>query len=191
MAGLDPAIHVLGMPRRKDVDTRHKAGHDEHRGKFKAVAGPDITHIATLVQPIRSETRRRRIARVALAVLYIAFGGLHLAAADRFLPIMPGWVPFPREVVLFTGVCEIAGGLGLLFQRTRVLAGVMLALYAVAVYPANLHHAIANVHVPGLPSTWWYHAPRLAFQPVFVWWALWAGGVVGWPFAAAQKEGRT
>src|ERR1700754_1762737 len=27
MAGLDPAIHAL-RPRRKDVDARHKAGHD-------------------------------------------------------------------------------------------------------------------------------------------------------------------
>jgi hypothetical protein len=30
MAGLDPAIHVFDVRRRKqDVDARHKAGHDE------------------------------------------------------------------------------------------------------------------------------------------------------------------
>lgn len=131
---------------------------------------------------LQEETRARRAARIALAVLYIAFGCLHLAAADRFLPIMPSWVPFARDVVLFTGACEIAGGLGLLIPRLRWIAGLMLALYAVGVYPANVHHAMADVHVPGLPSSWWYHAPRLAFQPVFVWWALWAGGVVDWPF---------
>ena len=28
MAGLVPAIHVFG-PQKKDVDARHKAGHDE------------------------------------------------------------------------------------------------------------------------------------------------------------------
>jgi len=30
MAGLDPAIHVFAFPgfRKKDVDARHKAGHD-------------------------------------------------------------------------------------------------------------------------------------------------------------------
>ena len=137
-----------------------------------------------------AEPPARRIARVALAVLYVAFGLLHLAAADRFLPIMPPWVPFPREVVLLTGACEVAGGLALLVGRLRWIAGVMLALYAVGVYPANLHHAVNGVDVPGLPSTWWYHAPRLAFQPVFVWWALWAGGVVGWPFVS-RKEART
>jgi hypothetical protein len=29
MAGLDPAIHVWGLVSAKDVDARHKAGHDE------------------------------------------------------------------------------------------------------------------------------------------------------------------
>jgi hypothetical protein len=29
MAGLDPAIHVLLADMSKDVDARHKAGHDE------------------------------------------------------------------------------------------------------------------------------------------------------------------
>jgi hypothetical protein len=29
MAGLDPAIHVFDAPSNKDVDARHKAGHDD------------------------------------------------------------------------------------------------------------------------------------------------------------------
>jgi hypothetical protein len=29
MAGLDPAIHVFSRHTYKDVDARHKAGHDE------------------------------------------------------------------------------------------------------------------------------------------------------------------
>jgi hypothetical protein len=29
MAGLDPAIHAF-IAKRKDVDARHKAGHDDH-----------------------------------------------------------------------------------------------------------------------------------------------------------------
>ena len=124
-------------------------------------------------------------ARLLLVAVYVGFGVFHLLAADRFLPIMPAWVPAPRAVVLFTGACEVAGGAGLMVPRLRRLAGVMLALYAVAVFPANLHHALDGVRVPGLPSSWWYHAPRLAFQPVFVWWALYAGEVVGRPSTRA------
>ena len=70
------------------------------------------------------------------------------------------------------------GGLGLLLPRTRKAAAIGLALYAVGVYPANVYHALARKKVPPLPDSWWYHGPRLALQPVFVWWALFAGDVI-------------
>jgi hypothetical protein len=35
MAGLVPAIHVLLQAGKKDVDARHKAGHDELNGGDK------------------------------------------------------------------------------------------------------------------------------------------------------------
>lgn len=135
--------------------------------------------------PYRPRPRLRATLRWLLAAIYIAFGVVHLRSANGFLAIMPTWVPYPLEVVLFTGVCEILGGLGLLIPRLRWISGVMLALYAVCVYPANLHHAFGQVMVSSLPSSWWYHGPRLAFQPVFVWWALFAGGVINWPFRKA------
>ena len=105
---------------------------------------------------------------------------MHLAAPDSFLPIVPGWVPAPREVVLITGGCEIAGAIGLLTRHFRVWAGIALAAYAICVFPANLKHAFYGVQVAGLPSSWWYHGPRLAMQPVLVWWALWVSGAVRW-----------
>jgi uncharacterized membrane protein len=58
----------------------------------------------------------------------------------------------------------------------------MLALYAICVFPANVKHAFENVQLPQLPSSWWYHGPRLALQPVIVWWALYCGHVISWPF---------
>jgi len=132
--------------------------------------------------------RLRMSLRFVLAAVYVAFGALHLAAADGFTPIMPPGIPFPREVVLVTGVCEIAGGIGLLAPATRRWAGAMLALYAVCVWPANIYQAFWHVHVAHLPDSWWYHGPRLALQPVLIWWALFAGGVVDWPFRGASGE---
>jgi uncharacterized membrane protein len=123
-----------------------------------------------------------------MAALYIGFGLVHILRPDPFLPIMPDWVPQPRAVVILTGLCEIAGGIGLLIPRFRRLAGIMLALYAVCVFPANVKHAVENVDIPQLPHSWWYHAPRLAFQPVFVWWALFCAGVIDWPFRRRKTE---
>ncbi len=116
-----------------------------------------------------------------MAALYIGFGFVHVFSPAAFLPIMPDWVPAPRAVVVGTGICEILGGFGLLVPVTRWWAGVMLAVYAVCVYPANVKHAFGAVDIPQLPHSWWYHAPRLAFQPVFVWWALFCAGVIDWP----------
>ncbi|MGD0721765.1 MAG: hypothetical protein ABR970_12065 [Roseiarcus sp.] len=128
-----------------------------------------------------NDERVRRAMRWAMAILYGAAGALHLTSPGAFLPIVPDWVPAPRAVILLTGVCEIAGALALLTRRLRWSAGAMLALYAVCVFPANVKHALDHVVVPGLPSSWWYHGPRLALQPVLVWWALFCAGVVDWP----------
>jgi uncharacterized membrane protein len=130
--------------------------------------------------------RARTVLRWLLAAIYLAAGVGHLWAPDTFLLIVPGWVPAPRAVILVTGVCEIAGALVLLTQRWRFLAGIALALYAVAVFPANIKHALDHVSLPSIPDSWWYHAPRLAFQPVFVWWALFCAGVIDWPMRGRE-----
>lgn len=118
----------------------------------------------------------RLIACWIIGPVYAAFGVFHLMAVQSFLPIMPPWVPYPALVIQLTGLAEIAGGIGLLISPLRRWAGLGLALYAIGVFPANLHHAFGGVHVPGLPDSLWYHAPRLAMQPVLVALALWAGG---------------
>ena len=132
--------------------------------------------IATMTRPVRG----RPAARAVLAVLYLAAGTFHLATPEPFLLITPGWVPFPRQVILATGLCELAGAAGLLTARFRRAAGIGLALYAVCVYPANIKHAMGGL--PGVQLGLWYHVPRLLLQPVLVWWALFAGEVVAWPF---------
>ena len=128
----------------------------------------------------------RAILRLLLAAIYLAAGGLHLAAADKFLVIMPPVIPFPRAVVIFTGLCEAAGAIGLVLKPTRRLAGLMLAIYAFCVWPANIYQALWHVRAPPLPDSWWYHGPRLVFQPVLIWWALFAGGLLDWPFVKAD-----
>jgi uncharacterized membrane protein len=133
----------------------------------------------------------RPLLRALLVLLYVVAGVAHLTAPDGFLAIMPDFVPFSRQVVLLTGVAELAGAAGLLIPRLRWWAGVMLALYAVAVFPANIKHAFAGVTIAGVELNWWYHAPRLALQPVLVGCALYAGGVIDWPFrrhARAERD---
>jgi uncharacterized membrane protein len=95
-------------------------------------------------------------------------------------------VPFAPTVILFTGVAEIAGAVGLILPRLRRAAGIGLALYAVLVFPANIQHAIMDLGLADPDLGWAYHGPRLVFQPVIVWWALWVGEVIDWPFRRRQ-----
>ncbi len=120
--------------------------------------------------------------RLLLVIFYLGAGILHLVSPRGFLAITPDWVPFPHFIVAFTGVAEIAGAVGLLIPQLRKWAGIGLALYALCVWPANLNHAINGISLGGEALGWWYHGPRLAFQPVLIWLALWVGQVIDWPF---------
>jgi uncharacterized membrane protein len=124
----------------------------------------------------------RGFLRLLLAVFYLIAGIAHLRSPDGFIAITPSWVPYPAEVVAFTGIAEIAGAVGLMLPRFRYAAGIGLALYALCVWPANINHALSDIAIGGHDLSWWYHGPRLAFQPVFIWLALWVGGVTNWPF---------
>jgi uncharacterized membrane protein len=124
----------------------------------------------------------RRIVRAILALFYFAAGVMHLRSPSGFLQITPAWVPFPDAIIALTGICEIAGAVGLMIPRFRQAAGIGLAAYAVCVFPANINHAINDIAIGGTDLSWWYHGPRLLFQPVFVWLALWSGEVIDWPF---------
>lgn len=131
-----------------------------------------------------SPSRLRTLLRWLLALVYFVVGIVHLRTPEAFLPIMPDWVPFPQAVVLLTGGWELAGAVMLAWPNARAnwWGGIAMAVYAVAVFPANIKHAIDGVALGGKVLGWGYHVPRLAFQPVFVWWALWAGRVINWPF---------
>ena len=131
-------------------------------------------------------SRNRAVARWILIAAFLAAGALHLVVPRPFLGITPAWVPVAPIVVALTGVAELAGAVGLMIPRLRRAAGIGLALYAVCVFPANIQHAITDLTLAHPYLGWAYHGPRLLFQPVIVWWALWAGEVIEWPFRRRQ-----
>jgi uncharacterized membrane protein len=85
------------------------------------------------------------IVRILLAVVFVAMGTLHFvpgAARGMAAMVPPALrVVRPSVLVAFTGVCEILGGIGLLIPATRVPAALCLAVFLVAVFPANAYAA--------------------------------------------------
>jgi uncharacterized membrane protein len=123
----------------------------------------------------------RAFMRWIMAAFFAGAGYLHLTAPTQLLAITPDWVPYAPQVIFVTGLLEFAGALALVTRPLRRWAGIALALYALCVWPANIKHAFEAIDIAGLPSSWWYHGPRLAMQPVIIWWALFCAGVIDWP----------
>ena len=126
----------------------------------------------------------RIITRWFLVAAYLAAGVLHIAVPAPFLGIMPRFVPLPETVVLWTGVAEILGAIGLAQGASpglRRAAAIGLALYALCVWPANIQHLVNDLG-SGTGLGLAYHAPRMVAQPIIIWAALWASHAIDWPF---------
>ncbi|TQL47513.1 putative membrane protein [Homoserinimonas aerilata] len=103
------------------------------------------------------------IIRIALALVFIGMGASHFVPTVKrtmaaMIPPRLRWAGMlsPRNLVVITGVLEIAGGIGLLIPATTVTAGVCLALLLIAVFPANSYAArrpekFGRVAVPLVP----------------------------------------
>jgi uncharacterized membrane protein len=137
---------------------------------------------AAVPPPTETNPRRRAVMRWILATLYTAAGIAHLMAPETLLSITPSWVPFAPQVIFITGICEIAGSIALVTGYFRTSAGIAMALYALCVWPANFKHAIDGITIAHISNSWLYHGPRLAFQPVIIWWALYCSGAIDWPW---------
>lgn len=130
----------------------------------------------------RSSEAARAVMRWIMAAFFVAAGIAHLRAPDQLLAITPDWVPYAPQVIFLTGLFEFAASAALVTQPLRYYAGIALALYALAVWPANIKHAFEAIHIAAIPDTWWYHGPRLVAQPFIIWWALYCADVINWPF---------
>ena len=111
----------------------------------------------------------KTIFRYLLSATMVAAGALHFVSPDKYVKIVPEWLPAPRILVFVSGFFEIAGGLGLLLEKTRRAAALgLIALYA-AVFPANVNMAIHKIYTDNPWILW----GRLPFQGVLIAWAYW------------------
>ena len=66
-------------------------------------------------------------------VPFILIGIEHFREPQKFVEIVPAYLPFPLFLVYLTGVMEIAGGLGDIYPETRQVASRCLALFLIGV----------------------------------------------------------
>ncbi|MBS1814916.1 MAG: DoxX family membrane protein [Acidobacteria bacterium] len=114
--------------------------------------------------------RLRTISLSIQGIFYIGAGINHFWHAPFYIAIMPTYLPAPAFLVWLSGLCEIAGGVGLLSPSLRRIAAYGLAAMLVVYFSVHIHmiahHAELFPHYP----LWLLYA-RLLFQPVLIAWA--------------------
>lgn len=110
-----------------------------------------------------------RISRYLMVLLYLAAGLNHVINPEMYRKIMPPWLPWHKELVFLSGLCEIILALLLLPTLTRRIAAWGIIILLIAVFPANIQMAMNyhKEHNPGL----WLTVLRLPLQFLLIWWA--------------------
>ena len=112
------------------------------------------------------------VSSALLAVFFVIAGVFHFVFAPNYMKIMPPWLPWHAMLVIISGVCEIAGGVGVLWHRTRRWAGYGLIALCLAVLPANVQ-MLLNAQATHASALWMAGlGVRLPLQFLLIAWIL-------------------
>jgi len=112
-------------------------------------------------------------ARLAMATMFVFTAVAHFAPMKKdLIAMVPPALPRPHLLVLFTGVLELAGAIGLLLEPTRRWAAFGLIALLMAMFPANVSAARRGTKLRGRPATpFWIRAPMQVLFVLWLWWA--------------------
>lgn len=124
-------------------------------------------------------THRQTRDLALVAVPFAISGVIHLVRPQVFEPIVPRFLPRKRELVVVSGVAELACAAAVLHPATRRVGGLASAGLLAAVFPANVQMAVDAVGSERTAT--WFKAGTVARLPL------------QWPLirAALRTAGRT
>ena len=110
-----------------------------------------------------------------LGLFFVNVGIAHFTDTKWFEPIVPEVLGDPTFWVLITGIMEIGLGLGLVIPMTRRYSAMLMAMFLVAVYWANLNMWINDIPIDDNTFEPVWHILRLIGQLLMITVALWVG----------------
>jgi len=111
------------------------------------------------------------VLRVIVVLPLLVSGIVHFTGTAMMATMIPPFFPYRTQLVLVSGALELAGAVGLLLPAFTRLASACLAVFMIAIFPANVYAAgqyVGGLHMPSVPV-------RLAMQIIYIVLLLMAG----------------
>jgi uncharacterized membrane protein len=111
--------------------------------------------------------------RIAMSIMLIFTSLSHFVFTKGMILMIPGFVPFKKILVYFTGIVELAASIGILIHQLQNITALLLIIFFIIILPANIHAAIkhvdlqkANYEGNGINYLW----VRIPLQALFIAW---------------------
>jgi uncharacterized membrane protein len=116
---------------------------------------------------------------LGMAVFIIFTGLSHFKFQKGMTMMIPDFIPARLFWVYFTGIIEIAAGIGLMIPSIRELTAILLIIFYVLVFLANINSSKNNINIfkadytgPGMA---YLYKERIPMQVILIAWTWYFG----------------
>ncbi|CAM3481716.1 DoxX family protein [Elizabethkingia occulta] len=116
---------------------------------------------------------------LGMAVFIIFTGFSHFKFQKGMALMIPDFIPYKMFWVYFTGVLEIAAGIGLMLPQLRELTAILLIVFYVVVFIANINSSKKRINIfkanytgPGMA---YLYKERIPMQIILIAWTWYFG----------------
>jgi uncharacterized membrane protein len=87
----------------------------------------------------------------AVVGAFVISGTVHIVRPKTFDPLMPAWLPARRQIVVGSGVAELACAAAVVCPKTRRAGALASAALLIGVFPGNVEMALGAQKTRNLP----------------------------------------
>ncbi len=94
---------------------------------------------------------------------------------EPMIQMLPDFIPLKKETVYITGIFEILASIGLLIPRLSKLTSILLIVFFIAIFPANIVGSIKQVNFGVMAIGVSHLYFRIPLQILFIFWTYYFG----------------
>lgn len=116
---------------------------------------------------------RLGISLLLMFLFYLIAGLNHFRDPEFYIPLIPGYLPFPATINLVSGSLEVLLAFGLLQQKTKSISGKIIIIMLVLFIPSHIHFIAVGACIEGglCVAPWVAWLRLIVIHPLLIYWA--------------------